>query len=140
MELVLTRVYNSGGTNGTLTLHGHFVCFTLELPWHGNRENRSCIPEGSYALKARYSKRFKHHLEVCHVPSRSLILLHPANDAASELRGCIAPVRQLTGIGKGIYSKLAMEKLLSLFHQAAEKNEKVVLTINSNKNEYSKSI
>lgn len=140
MEFVLTRVYKSGGTNGTLTLNGHFVCFTIELPWKENKRNISCIPEGKYELKARYSPKFKNHLEVLDVHNRSLILLHPANSALKELRGCIAPVKQLTGVGKGIYSKLALEKVLSIFHQAAERREKVTININSNRYEYLKQI
>ena len=138
MELVLTRVYKRGGTNGTLTLNGHFVCFTIELPWQENKKGISCIPEGSYELRARYSAKFKNHLEVVDVPNRSYILIHPANDAIKQLRGCIAPVNLLTGIGNGINSKLALQKLLSLVHQAKDKNEKVILTINSNRYEYLK--
>ncbi|HQU66547.1 MAG TPA: DUF5675 family protein [Flavobacteriaceae bacterium] len=140
MELVLTRVYKRGGTNGTLTLNGHFVCFTIELPWKENQKNVSCIPEGTYELKARHSKKFNNHLQIMDVPNRSCILLHPANDAVKELSGCIAPVNLLTGIGNGINSKLALQKLLSLYHQAKDKNEKVILNINSNRYEYLKQI
>ena len=140
MELSLTRVYKSGGTNGTLTFNGQYVCFTLELPWKENQKNISCIPEGSYELKSRTSKKFKRHLEVMDVYGRSGILLHPANDALNELQGCIAPVMQLTGIGKGIYSRLAMEKLLSIFYQAKEREEKLTLNINSNRYEYLRQI
>ena len=136
MEFLLTRVYKSGGTNGTLTLNGHFVCFTIELPWKENKRNISCIPEGKYELKARYSPKFKNHLEVLEVHNRSLILLHPANCALRELRGCIAPVSQLTGVGKGIYSKLALQKLLALSHQAKDRREKVIINIISNRYEY----
>ncbi|MGB3343998.1 MAG: DUF5675 family protein [Aequorivita sp.] len=136
MEIVLTRVYKRGGTNGTLTLNGHFVCFTIELPWKENEINFSCIPEGTYPLKARYSPKFLNHLEVKKVHNRSLILIHPANNAILELRGCIAPVKQLTGIGKGIYSRLAMEKLLSIVHNALEGGQNPVLIINSNRYEY----
>ncbi|GHC64499.1 DUF5675 family protein [Ulvibacter litoralis] len=135
MELVLTRLYKKEGTIGTLTLNGHFICFTVELPWHKKQKNRSCIPEGSYELKARYSQRFKNHLHLQYVKGKSLILMIPASNVKTEIQGCIVPVQQLTGIGKGIYTKLALDKVLSIFHQASEKNEKVVLTINSNQNE-----
>jgi len=140
MELTLTRVYKSGGTNGTLTFNGRFVCFTLELPWKENQKKISCIPEGKYELRPRYSKKFNSHLKVMDVYGRSLILIHPANNAIVELEGCIAPVMQLTGIGKGIYSKLAMDKLLSIFHQANDRNEKITLNINSNRYEYLRQI
>lgn len=136
MELVLTRVYKSGGTNGTLTLNGHFVCFTIELPWQENHRNISCIPEGIYQIRPNYSPKLGNHLKVMDVFGRTNILIHPANDAIEELQGCIAPVIQLTGIGKGIYSKAALGKLLALVHQATDRKEKVTLNINSNRYEY----
>lgn len=140
MELVLTRVYKDEGTNGTLTFNGYFVCFTIELPWKENKKNVSCISEGKYELKARYSPKFQNHLEVIDVYERKLILLYPANHALTELHGCIAPVLQLTGIGKGVYSRLALEKLLAIFHQAKERNEKLIININSNRYEYLRKI
>ncbi len=140
MELALTRVYKSGGTNGTLTLNGHFVCFTIELPWKENQKGVSCIPEGKYELKPRYSQKFKRHLEVLDVYKRSTILFHPANNALEELEGCIAPVMHLTGIGTGIYSRFALEKLLSVIYQARDRNEKITININSNRYEYLRQI
>lgn len=139
MELVLERAYFKEGTNGTLFISAEaigqpklkFLCFTLELPWKENRRSVSCIPEGIYELKPRFSKKFKHHLIVNDVVDRSYILFHPANDAQKELRGCIAPVSYLTGIGKGIYSKDAMQKLLALVYQAQERKETILLTIKS---------
>ena len=136
MQLDLTRVYKSGGTNGTLTFNGHFVCFTLELPWKENKKNISCIPEGKYELKARYSPKLQNHLEVIDVYERKLILLQPATCAITDLYGSIAPVLQLTGIGKGVYSRLALERLLAIFHQAKDRKEKLILNINSNRYEY----
>lgn len=140
MELVLTRVYKRGGTNGTLTLNGHFVCFTIELPWKENKRNISCIPEGKYELKARFSPENQNHLEVLDVYNRNRILIHPATSAIKELYGGIAPVKQLTGIGKGIYSRLALEKLLSIFHQTMESDEKIIVNINSNRYEHLRQI
>lgn len=140
MEFTLTRVYKSGGTNGTLTLNGHFVCFTIELPWQENKKNVSCIPEGKYDLKTRYSQKHKRHLEVVDVYNRSLILFHPANNALEELQGCIAPVMHLTGIGTGIYSRFALDKLLSIVYQAKDRKEKITLNINSNRYEYLRQI
>ncbi|WP_342626249.1 DUF5675 family protein [Aequorivita sublithincola] len=133
-------MYKCGGTNGTLTLNGHFICFTIELPWQENQRNISCIPEGKYQLRSRYSPNFNNHLEILDVYGRTLILIHPANNAIEELRGCIAPVMQLTGIGTGIYSRLALKKLLSIFHQLKENNDKLFLNINSNRYEYLRKI
>ena len=129
MNLILHRSYFDGGTNGSLFVNGNFLCFTIELPWKNNRRNISCIPEGDYQLKTRFSKRFQHHLIVENVKNRSYILFHPANDALRDLQGCIAPVTYLTGIGKGMYSRSAMQKLLSLVYQAKDRKEEITLTI-----------
>ena len=140
MEFILTRVYKSGGTNGTLTLNGQFVCFTIELPWRENKRNMSCIPEGTYELQPHFSINHKAHIKVLDVFNRSQILIHAANDALTELKGCIAPIMQLTGIGTGIYSQSALQKILSLCHQARDRKETILLNINSNRYEYLKQI
>jgi len=131
MEILLVRNYFEEGTNGALFIKNNFLGFTIELPWIGNKKNESCIPEGSYILKARFSKKFNHHLVLENVTNRSLILIHPANYAKVELRGCIAPVTHLTGIGKGLYSKPLLDKILSICHQAFERKETVQLIIKS---------
>ncbi|MBW4970795.1 hypothetical protein KZY98_10025 [Croceibacter atlanticus] len=131
MELVLKRSYFEKGTNGALFINGNLICFTIELPWKDNQRNVSCISEGTYEIVARHSHRFRNHLHVLGVSGRSLILIHPGNDALKELRGCISPVSQLSGIGKGWSSRGALNKLLALCHQAFERKEKVLLTIKS---------
>ena len=131
MELHLHRTYFKEGTNGALFHHGIFMGFAIELPWLENQKMKSCIPEGVYNLKARYSEKFNHHLILENVPGRSLILIHPANDAKKELLGCIAPVTFLSGIGKGTTSKLLLQKLVSLCYQAFDRKEIVTLTIKS---------
>ena len=129
MELVLERSYHEEGANGALFLNGQFLSFTIELPWAQNQRSESCIPEGTYELEARNSQRFGNHLLLKSVLNRQLILIHPANYAKGELRGCIAPVSELIGIGRGSNSRMAMQKILSLCHQAFERKEKVLLTI-----------
>ena len=131
MELVLKRSYFEKGTNGALFVNGQFLCFTIELPWRENQRNISCIPEGTYEIVARHSKRFQNHLHVQDVKGRSLILIHPANNALKELRGCIAPVSQLTDIGKGWKSREALNKLLTLSYRALELKKTITLTIKS---------
>ncbi|WP_340154691.1 DUF5675 family protein [uncultured Winogradskyella sp.] len=131
MNVLLHRTYFEEGTNSALFYNGQFLGFTIELPWLKNQRNVSCIPEGEYKLKARYSPKFGHHLHIADVKGRSLILLHPANNAKRELRGCIAPVTQLTGIGKGNNSKPLLQKLVSLCYQAFDRNENVLLIIKS---------
>lgn len=131
MHVRIERAYFKGGTNGALFIDDAFFCFTIELPWKENKRTVSCIPEGTYSLATRFSERFQHHLIVQGVPKRNLILVHPANDAKSELEGCIAPVSYLTGIGKGIYSRNAMQKLLAKAHQAKARHEQLLITLTS---------
>ena len=69
------------------------------------------------------------------VADRSLILIHPANDALIELEGCIAPVSILTAEGKGLQSKIALKKILDLTYPFFEKKEPVFLIIKSNQHE-----
>ena len=131
MELLLQRAYFKEGTNGTLFCSDKFLCHTIELPWKNNKRTISCIPEGVYQIEPRFSKRFQHHLILKNVKGRSFILFHPANDAIRDLQGCIAPVTHLSGIGRGVYSRNAMQKLLSLSYQAKDRKEKILLTIKS---------
>lgn len=131
MDLQLKRTYFEKGTHGALFIHGKLICFMIELPWHENQKNISCIPEGAYEIVPRISKRFMNHLHVQDVSGRSLILIHPANDALKELRGCLSPVSQLSGIGQGWSSRDALNKLLSLCYQAYDRKEKIILTIKS---------
>jgi hypothetical protein len=134
MELVLYRAYAPEGTNGELFYLGELLCYTIERPWRNNEVQRSCIPEGRYRLKRRYSERYGYHLQVHDVPGRSLILLHPANEALRELKGCLAPVSRLTGAGKGVASRAAMRKLIALVEGVPAK-ETIYLTIKTKNNE-----
>jgi len=132
----MERSYHQEGTHGSLFFNSRFLCFTIELPWLDNLQSKSCIPEGTYELVARFSKKLGNHLLVKNVPNRNLILLHPANYAKDELLGCIAPVSELTSIGVGTNSRRAMQKILSLCHQAFERKGTVLLTIKSNRYEF----
>jgi hypothetical protein len=129
MELKLNREYFPKGTNGELLLNGDKVCSTIELPWKNNEHQVSCIPEGRYELQKRYTPRFGKHLILLNVPNRSYILLHAANDALKEIKGCIASVTTLTGEGRGTQARLALAKLVSIVYPVFDKGEKVFLTI-----------
>lgn len=111
LVLCLTRTYLPAGTNGIIGVDGRDICGTIELPWRDNRRNVSCIPEGCYRLELYRSRKFGHCLAVTGIPGRQGILIHPANDAANELRGCIATVTKHTGDGKGMHSRIALERL-----------------------------
>ena len=131
MVISITRTYFPDGTNGKLECEGKLICNTIELPWKMNETKVSCIPEGKYFIKKRYSKKFQWHLEVLDVKNRSLILFHPANNALQELNGCIAPVTKLSGPGLGLISRKAFSKLKNLVYPILDKNESVVLIVQS---------
>lgn len=133
MVLVLTRTYFSKGTNGTLEFQEKFICHTIELPWKNNNPKVSCIPEGEYFIRKRYSKRFLCHLEIINVSGRSLILFHPANYALKELQGCIAPVTKLSGPGLGLMSRKAFTKLKNLVYPLLDQNQTIKLIVQSKK-------
>lgn len=132
MVLVLNRTYFPEATQGVLEWNGTIVCYTIELPWLGNQKRISCIPEGEYILQKRFSPKFQWHLHLKNVPGRDLILIHPANDAKTELLGCIATVALHTGIGKGSFSRKALEKLKVIVYQALSYNEEVKIRIQTN--------
>ena len=132
MVIFLTRTYFPNGTNGKLECEGKLMSYTIELPWKRNETKVSCIPEGKYFIRKRYSLKFKWHLEIYDVSNRSLILFHPANNVLTELNGCIAPVSKLSGPGMGLLSRNAFIKLKDLVYKALDKNESVELFITSN--------
>ena len=129
MILFLTRTYFPEGTNGKLECEGKFICYTIELPWKNNETRVSCIPEGKYFIRKRYSNKFKWHLEIENVDHRNLILFHPANNVLRELQGCIAPVTKLSGPGLGLMSRKAFEKLKAKVYKAIENKESVELIV-----------
>ena len=129
LTLVLEREYLPEGTNGTLLLHGRPLCHTIELPWRDNRRNISCIPEGHYRLAFTRSNRHGLRLKGLAVPKRDGILIHAANNALAELQGCIAPVTKLTGSGKGIYSRVALQRVEDVVTPVLEAREDVRLIV-----------
>jgi len=132
MILELIRTYYPRGTNGEIRFNNEQLCYTIELPWKNNEHNISCIPEGNYPLQKRCSEHFGWHLQVMNVPDRVLILIHPANDALKELKGCIAPVTILTGEGKGDSSVGMLTKLKMMIYPVLNKGEEVILSIKKN--------
>jgi hypothetical protein len=131
MVLELTRTYFPNGTNGKLECEGKIICNTIELPWKNNETRVSCIPEGKYFIKKRYSQKFQWHLEIENVQNRSLILFHPANNALQELNGCIAPVTKLSGPGLGLMSRKAFTTLKRMVYKVLDTNESVELIVKS---------
>jgi len=133
--LVLKRIYLATAVRGELTLNGKHIAYTIELPWRENKKRISCIPEGTYILRKRYSEKFKWHFVLLDVPNRSCILIHPANDAQKELQGCIAPVIKITGEGKGILSRKALQVLTDALEPYRTSGQiKICITSNTSEN------
>lgn len=131
MELLLSRTYFKGGTNGRITYGGQLICESIELPWRNNKRNISCIPEGRYLLVKRMHHKHGLQLALSIVPNREGILIHPANFALRELQGCIAPVSKASGEGTGCYSRVALDRLQDLVDPVLDAGEKVFLNITS---------
>jgi hypothetical protein len=131
MVLALKRTYFPDGTNGQIECNGKSICKTIELPWKDNQKRVSCIPEGKYLLRKRYSSKFKWHIEITGVLNRGAILFHPANNALKELNGCIAAVTKISGAGLGLMSRKAFAKLKTLVYQELDKGKKVLIIIKS---------
>lgn len=129
MKIELLRTYYTSAVNGILLIEGVVLCKTIELPWRENQPRISCIPEGQYLLRKRQSARFKAHFEVMGVQGRKYILIHPANDAAAELRGCIAPVLEHTGEGRGSASRAALQRMKDRLFPVLESGHSIVLII-----------
>lgn len=101
-ELRIVRDYAEKDTPGILVWRDPKkgwtpVCQTLELLYHDNRPQVSCIPEGQYNGAVQFSPHFQRDLpELLDVPGRSQILFHFgtwAGDAAKgekcNTKGCI---------------------------------------------------
>ena len=131
MELELIRTYHLAGTNGKILLQDSLMMYSIELPWKDNHAGVSCIPEGRYELVKRWSPKFNRHLLLMDVPQRKDILMHPANDAMQELQGCIAPVSLISGTGKGLRSRKAVDALVNLVYKALDLHDRVFLNIKS---------
>lgn len=131
MELELIRTYYPNGTNGEISFNDTRVCSSIELAWKNNQNKISCIPEGRYELKKRYTAERGWHLILANVPGRQLILIHAANDAKKELQGCIAPVSILNAEGKGSQSRNALAKINAIVFPVLDKKKQFFLTIKS---------
>jgi hypothetical protein len=131
ITLHLRRKYGERGTNGTIYFLGEPICHTIELPWQENTPNKSCIPEGRYKLEKRVYQKNGEQIGIPSVQGREGILIHAANNAKRELRGCIAPVTTLTGEGTGDESQKALEQLKAMVYSLWDMGAEVFLVIRS---------
>jgi hypothetical protein len=119
------------GQTGSFGAMANLFAIPSSSPGSRTSATSRAYPKGRYELKKRFVQKLGAHLLVVDVPNRSWILIHPANDAKAQLKGCIAPVTNLIGPGKGKQSRLANEKLKALLLQALERKEKAFMTIKS---------
>ena len=73
-------------------LYNFPFALSMELAWHDNKQDESCIPAGEYLCKRIQSPHFGEVFQIMDVPNRTDILIHKAN-WTTDLKGCI-------GIGK----------------------------------------
>ena len=121
MVIELQRLYRDTWTDGLIFIKGILLCRSIELRWANNERNVSCVPEGVYPVAIIQHPKFGECLQINGVKGRSGILVHVANDAQKELRGCIAPVFSLTGNGKGQNSRLALNYVIENLRISGEK-------------------
>lgn len=88
MKIVRQPSEDSGTLGAWYDDQGNKLCYTIELPWHNNHPQLSCIPTGTYEFAAYVSPKHGTVWMAHNVPDRSFIEIHPAN-LASELLGCI---------------------------------------------------
>ena len=100
------------GTSGRLVC-GAFQSFSLELPWHNNISNFSCIPEylppGSYTCKyTKSSHLHKWTYELLRVKDRAGVRIHSGNWAGdtrlgykTHVLGCILLCKKIGSINGG---------------------------------------
>ena len=86
--ITLNRAYTPLGTFGVVTEKLNsidtFVCYMLERLWQNNERSKSCIPEGVYLLKKRFTPKRGWHVIVDSVPNRSFILIHSGADVVED--------------------------------------------------------
>ena len=121
MVIELQRLYRDFWTDGMIFIKGILLCRSIELRWANNERNVSCVPEGVYPVAIIQHPKFGECLQISGVKGRSGILVHVANDAQKELRGCIAPVFSLSGNGKGLHSRLALNYIIENLKNSGEK-------------------
>lgn len=115
-SFTLQRYLSSAyGTFGEFYEHGGaFEAYSVERPWLENQPFLSCILAGLYPLQRFHSSRFGQVWQVCQVPGRDHILIHPAN-WPSDVEGCIGLGREI-GALNGKKAVLHSTATLQAFH------------------------
>ena len=132
MKLVLIRhARRADYTIGRLEdENGMKICDTLEPIWRNydggelKIPKKSAIPEGSYRVVVTNSRRFQKYLPLLvGVPGFEGVRIHAGN-TSRDTEGCIL-VGQNLQVGKVLWSRITMEKLMKLI----ENEKEIYLTI-----------
>ena len=88
--MILKRIaQNKDGVFGVLIDNSTPFAVTCEPPWIDNKQDISCIPDGTYHCKRRpYHRRGYEVFEIMDVPDRTAILFHKGN-TEDDTAGCI---------------------------------------------------
>ena len=132
MKLILTRhARRADYTIGRLEdENGMKICDTLEPIWRNydggelKIPKKSAIPEGSYRVVVTKSQRFQKYLPLLvGVPGFEGVRIHAGN-TSRDTEGCIL-VGQNLQVGKVLWSRITLEKLMKLI----ENEKEIYLTI-----------
>ena len=132
MKLVLIRhARRADYTIGRLEdENGKKICDTLEPTWRDYKggemkiPKKSAIPEGTYRVVTTYSLRFRKYLPLLvGVPGFEGVRIHSGN-TSRDTEGCIL-VGQNLQVGKVLWSRITLEKLMKLI----ENEKEIYLTI-----------
>lgn len=123
----IKRTYKPNVTLGEMIFPDGTVLKTVELPNLDNKPMVSCIPEGTYTVKKRFSPvvkrtskgKFEQGWEVNHVPNRSYIMVHIGN-TVKDFNGCIG-VGTAHGVVHGLDGVLNSRVAFDKFMQKMEK-------------------
>ena len=127
MKLILTRIARKAEyTIGRLEdENGKKLCDTLEPIWRNydggelKIPKKSAIPEGTYRVVTTYSLRFRKYLPLLvGVPGFEGVRIHAGN-TSRDTEGCIL-VGQNLQVGKVLWSRITMEKLMKLIENEKE--------------------
>lgn len=123
IELIRLEENFAYGTFGVLRVNKNVFCVTLEPPDFENKRNRSSIPAQQYLMQRIDSESNGETFEICDVPGRDSVLIHPGN-LLEDTTGCVLLAQHYGKLGRDravINSGLTFRLFMSLMaeHDAA---------------------
>ena len=110
-EILLQRIWFDDKYTLGILVDDNPICLTLELPWRDNKNDISCIPDGSYNVKYMDGK-----YHVYGVGGRKYIEMHSGN-TVDDTHGCILFGESIGVLNKRfavLESKSAMKKFKNI--------------------------